>query len=323
MSADPSSNASPARRPSTGVRATTSRPSGTPRPARKRVYVKVAMPGISGVVSAGQLRPGSADYEDARHLMTHDLNAVLDGAFRAGAVEAVVYDAHAEGRNVNLDALDERALVIAGRPEPQDDFFYGLDESFAALFLVGFRARAQAPGALLAGTYADDIVSLQVNETEVGEIGMEAALAGKFGVPLALLSGDSAAVQEVHELLGDDVETVQVKKAVGAGGAICLSAARAARLLREAAERAFIKAPSLPPVVFQAPTTLQVVFRRPESAAALARVASAHRAAEDTVRIEGSSVVDVFRTFVLARGLRPRDRLGRPHSPKTSTSASA
>lgn len=296
------------------------RSASTSRIARERIYVKVGMAGVSGVISPEQLRPGCQEYEDARHALAQDLRAVIEGALRGGASEALVYDAHLHGRNINLDVLDERVRVIAGRPEPRDGFFYGLDESFVALYLVGYRARAQAPGALLPGTYDDEIASLRVNETEVGEIGMEAALAGKFGIPLAFVSGDSATVRETHELLGDEVEAVEVKEALGPTSAICLPTAKTTKLLRAAAARAFQKARRLPAVVFRSPTTLHVEFRKPESAKALARTASARRVGECGVCIEGQGVVDVFRTFVQARSL---NRAPAAHSSRSSASASA
>jgi len=323
MTDDPSSGPLSHRQVSTELGCLGGGTGSTSRLARTRVYVKVAMAGISGVVASAQLRPGRADYEEARHMMTHDLNAVLDGAFRAGATEAVVYDNHADGRNVNLDALDERVVVIAGRPGPQDDFFYGLDDSFAALFLVGARARASTPRAVLARTYGDEIASLRVNDTELGEIGMEAALAGRFGVPLALVSGDAAATREACELLGDDVQTVAVKEAVGAGGAVCLPCGRTAKMLREAAERAYAKAPVLPPLVFPSPVALQIVCWQEAQAATLARVASARRVAEDAVCIEAPGILEAYRTFVLAHGLARARHSVRSHGPSTSTSASA
>jgi D-amino peptidase len=230
-----------------------------------------------------------------------DVCAVLDGAFGAGCEEAVVYDDHADGRNLDLDALDARAAVISGRPEPRGDFFYGLDDSFCALFLVGYRARAESAGALLPQTYAEDIACLRVNESELGEIGVEAALAGKFGVPLAFVSGDAAVVGEARQLLGDDVEAVEVKRAITGTAGMLLPASRTSRVLRAAAARAMAKTRTLPPVVFQSPTTLEVVFNRSESADAIQGRPEVERVGEFTVRTRGPSILEAYRAFVAAR----------------------
>jgi len=266
-----------------------------------KIYIKADMEGISGIVSREQLQAGTAEYENARRLLMHDLSAVLDGAFGAGCTEAVIYDGHFTGRNVDLDSIDRRASVISGKPLPKDGFFYGLDDSFYALFLVGFHARAGAADALMPHTYDDDIATVRVNGTEVGEIGMEAALAGKFGVPLAFVSADSGGVREARELLGEDVEAVEVKQALSATSGVCLPVAKTATLLREGAARAIRKAPTIPPVVFQSPTALEVTFTNPDSAAALDRMPSIERTGQNTVRTEGPNIVAAYRNFVLAR----------------------
>jgi len=285
-----------------------------------RVYVKVDMDGVSGIVSPEQVRPGSPEYEGARRLLMHDVSAVLDGAFAAGCTEAVIYDMHGQGRNLDLESLDRRAVAICGKPPPTDDFFYGLDESFHALFLVGCHARAGAHGALMPHTYDHEIVSLKVNETELGEIGMEAALAGKFGVPLALVTGDSGAVREARELLANDVEAVEVKRAVSAGSAVCLPAARTEKLLSEAARQAVRRAPTVPPVVFQSPTTLEATFRSSAAAAALQGAPGIERVGECAVAATGPSIVAAYSAFVLAR-LRAAPTRLTPQPDKTSSRA--
>jgi len=271
-----------------------------------KVYIKVDMEGISGIVSREQVRPGTAEYESARHMLAQDLNAVLEGALSAGCTEAIVYDGHSAGRNVDVESLDRRASVISGKPQPKDSFFWGLDDSYRALFLVGFHARAGAPDALMPHTYDDDIASVKVNGAEVGEIGLEAALAGKFGIPLVFISGDSGAVCEAKDLLGEDVQTVEVKKAITATSAICMPSAKTTDLLRGAAVRAVRNASAVPPVVFQSPTTLEVTFNKAESAAALESLPGIERTGDSTVRAQGPHILAAYRDFVIARGQNGR-----------------
>jgi D-amino peptidase len=275
-----------------------SRPTGS---TPCKVHIKVDMEGISGVVSPEQLRAGTPEYDYARRMLMHDLQAVLDGVFSAGCTEAVIYDAHGNGRNIDLAAVDSRAMVISGRPMMQRGLFSGLDESFSALLLVGYHAQANASQAVLPRTYDDDIAAMRLNETELGEVGMEAALAGEFGVPLAFVSGDSATTREARDLLGSDVETVEVKEAISATSAMCLPAARTTKLLREAASRAVRRASTVPPVLFQSPTTLDVMFTTPESAAAIEGVIGIERTGEFSVRAQGDSVLETYLLIAQAR----------------------
>jgi len=271
------------------------------RPLPHKVYIKVDMEGVSGVVSPEQVRPGSPEYEYARRMLMHDLKAVLDGAFAAGCLEAVIYDAHLNGRNIDLDLIDSRAVVITGRPGLLNGYFYGQELSICPLLMVGCHARAGTPKALLPRTYDDDIAEVRLNGTPLGEVGMEAALAGEHGVPLAFVSGDSAAVREARELLGSDVQAVEVKTAISPTGGVCLPAARTGKLLREATVRAVRGAANVPPLVFQTPVTLEVSFTNPESAGALEGMEGIERTDETSVRVRGQSVVAAYRLFVSAR----------------------
>ncbi len=104
-----------------------------------KAFVKVDMEGVTGVVDPEQLYPGGPEYAFGRRMMMHDLCAVLDGILSVEGAEAVVYDMHARGRNVDLERLPPGVSVLCGRPTFEDDFCFGLDESFDALFLVGAR----------------------------------------------------------------------------------------------------------------------------------------------------------------------------------------
>jgi len=160
---------------------------------------------------------------------------------------------------------------------------------------------AGAADALLARTCADDIAGLSINGSELGEVGLEAALAGEAGVPLAFASGDEACAGEARELLGDDVEAVVVKRALTPTSAFCLPLSRTNRLLREAAARAMRKAPHVPPVVFQSPTTLEVVLRDPAGAEALAGHEGIERLDANRVAAKARDILSAYRSFALAR----------------------
>ncbi|MBI3763102.1 MAG: M55 family metallopeptidase, partial [Chloroflexi bacterium] len=100
-------------------------------------------------------------------------------------------------------------------------------------------------------------------------IGLDAALAGHFGVPVIMLSGDQSASKEAQELIGHDVEVAVVKKAHGRYSAdltpipvaqekICEAAARAVTRLRNG------NAPK--PFVIPPPVKLTIEFARTDFA---------------------------------------------------------
>jgi D-amino peptidase len=269
-----------------------------------KIYVKADMEGVTGIVSPEQLYPDCSEYLLGRRMLMNDLNAVLEGIYSVQGAEALVYDMHGEGRNVDLEGLTVEVPVICGKPSFGDDFCFGMDDSVNAVFLVGSHACCGAPGAILCRTYDDCIEGIKINDTPVGEIGCEAALAGEFGVPLAFVSADSAGVREARELLGPELEAVEVKHAVSETAGICLPASDTRRLLRAAAAKAVQKASELPPMLFEAPTKLEVVYRTPQEAAAAESAPSAQRTGEKTVLFTGERFLAAYRSFVLSRERR-------------------
>jgi D-amino peptidase len=59
------------------------------------------------------------------------------------------------------------------------------------------------------------VSEVRLNNVPIGEIGIYGAYAGIYGVPVTLVTGDLAAVQEATELFGDDLITVAVKQGYG------------------------------------------------------------------------------------------------------------
>jgi D-amino peptidase len=79
---------------------------------------------------------------------------------------------------------------------------------------------------------------ISVNGQELGEIGLMAAIAGCYSVPIVFVSGDRAATAEAHGLLGDSVELVAVKDGHTRTCARCIHPERAHRLIHDGVVRA-------------------------------------------------------------------------------------
>jgi len=178
-----------------------------------RVYISVDMEGVAGVVHESQTDPTNpacaAEYARFRRLMTAEANAAIEGALAAGATKLVVNDSHWFMRNLLAEELHQAAELLSGDPKPQS-MVEGIDGGFDAALFIGYHARAGTRHAILDHTYADRIHDVRLNGRPVGELGINAAFAGVAGVPVALVSGDSALVAEARELLGDHVAAVVV-----------------------------------------------------------------------------------------------------------------
>jgi len=180
-----------------------------------KVFISVDMEGISGIVHSDQTTSGTAEYGSGRKWMAQDVNAAVEGALAAGATEVVVNDSHGSMRNIDPDDLHPRAVLISGTPKPLS-MMQGIDASFAACLFIGYHAKAGTEDAILDHTISGSVVrAIKVNGIEMPELGLNAAIAGTYGVPVVLVSGDTAVCRQAGEVLGKDVVTVAVKEAYG------------------------------------------------------------------------------------------------------------
>ena len=223
----------------------------------EKYMVRCDIEGVSGVVSYEQAEPGKPEFALGQRLFMSDLLALMEGLNKGGADEIVVYDEHYYGRNIDIDQLPENVTVICGKPPYRTDWAGGLDASFAGLILLGLHSKRNS-GELLHHSYEPDIDDLILNGVSVGEIGMEAAIAGDWGVPLVLITADSAGVKEAESLV-PGVVGVSVKKSLSPESGACLSARRSAHLIRDAAEQIVGTPPPVEPYRVTDPE-LKVVF---------------------------------------------------------------
>jgi D-amino peptidase len=246
-----------------------------------KIYILCDMEGTSGIWRQEQVAPGSSHYQEGCHLLMGDINAAIAGAIDGGATELVVCDTHAMGWNVQVDQMDVRAeyeTPVSACPMPS------LDESFAGLILTGHHAMAGTIDGFLDHTMSPDHwFRFCINGREVGEIGMETAYAGHFGVPLIMVSGDEAACREA-ETLGAGIVTVPVKRGLGRNRARCLPPEKARAQIREGAAKAVRAASVLRPWKVETPITLDLTFARSDYADQAATAEGVERVDARTVR---------------------------------------
>ncbi|MFC7303940.1 M55 family metallopeptidase [Streptomyces monticola] len=230
-----------------------------------KVLISVDMEGISGVVHGAETQPDRYDYERGRALMTAEANAVIAGVLDAEPGAAVwVVDAHGPFRNLLPEELDRRAHLVRGKPRPLG-MLGGLDEHTDAVVLVGYHARAGAGPAVLAHTMSDAILDVRVAGRSLGEIGLNAHMAGALGAPVVLLSGDDVACAELHELLPSAL-TVAVKQALGQAAAVALHPEEARERLRRAAAEAITRRAQVAPLTLAGPLDVEVDLHSPVTA---------------------------------------------------------
>lgn len=263
-----------------------------------KILLAADMEGITGVVHWDHVSPDHADYKRFRKAMTDDVNAAVRGVYEAGADEVWVADGHAHGRNLLIEALDARAQLQCGSPSPFA-MLTGIDHDVDGVGFIGYHARAGAAHAVLDHTWSSSRVhNVWLNETRVGEIGLNAAVCGHFDAPVVMLSGDQTACAEAQALLGD-VECAVVKEATGRMSARCLPVEQAQSHIQDAARRAVERlAQGTAPAPWSPtpPITLVVEFTTSEMADNAALLPGTERD-ERRVHYTAEDMVTVYRAF--------------------------
>jgi D-amino peptidase len=180
-----------------------------------KVFISVDMEGIAGVVTSSETGASGSDYGYFRRIMSAEANAAVLGVFDAGATEVVVRDSHGSARNILPDMLDRRARLIRDWSGGPKWMMEGIDASFDAVVFIGYHAKAGTPNAVIDHTDNGNVVDFAINGTSLPEAGINALMAGSYGVPVVFVAGDQAICDQVSDLFGN-IATVATKQGIGA-----------------------------------------------------------------------------------------------------------
>jgi D-amino peptidase len=274
-----------------------------------KVYISCDLDGVCGVVDRDQLfDSASADYRHACHLLTAEVNAAVSGALAAGATDVVVNDGHYRMRNLVPDELHPRARLIAGRFKP-GFMVEGLDSSFGVALFVGYHAAVGVADGTLNHTY--HAYELRLNDLVCSEGTINAAVAGHYGVPVGLVTGDTATITTLRAQLGEGLRGVAVKEGITRLAARHLMSVHEAReAIESEAEQAVRDAAegrSPAPLDLGSPVTMRLTFKETVYADGAAMLHGAERLDGRTLQWRFDNVLDAYRTFVvtyyLSRGV--------------------
>jgi D-amino peptidase len=178
-----------------------------------KVFISADLEGIWGVVSSRQTEGDNPDYSRARLLMTREVNLLCENLFRQGASEIVVNDSHNTMDNLLVEEIHPDVSLISGYPK-QLSMMEGIDDTFDCAMLIGCHPKVGTAQGIFDHTYAEHIVAeLCINGKVVGEAGLNALVAGHFGVPVVLVAGDDKVTRDVQQEIGP-IETVAVKQSI-------------------------------------------------------------------------------------------------------------
>lgn len=179
----------------------------------QKIYINTDLEGISGVFNFTQTREkGSPENLLACDYFMEDLSAVIDGLIDGGASEIIVLDGHGN-QAVIPHLMHPGATYITGKPRPGAGNLSLLDSTFDAMVMVGFHAMNGTPDGVLHHTQSSRSENKYwYNGVESGELFQNAVIAGYYGVPVVMVTGDEATCREARHFFGDECITVATKK---------------------------------------------------------------------------------------------------------------
>ena len=264
-------------------------------PKAKKVFMITDMEGVSGILDSDMqcLPYKSPRWEESHKLLTGEVNAAVDGLLTGGATDVVVWDGHDSSQSLSVLDIHPKARLLAGVPiSPTLE----LDPSYSAVIFIGQHAMAGARTGILSHSYSSlGIQNIWVDGKPTGEIGARVMLAGHFGIPVIMLSGDTAACAEIHDYV-PRAECAEVKSGVSRTAGFMLSHPAACDLIRFKVLRAMHRLGEFQPYRTSGPTEVKVEFTT-RGERDFQRREGVERLDERTWVFRGKDIVDAWLKF--------------------------
>jgi D-amino peptidase len=261
-----------------------------------KILISADIEGIGGVVRSEHSGVQGREYAQARRFMTEEVNAAVRAAFDGGAAEVLVVDAHNVGLNLLPESLDERARLIMGSPRPLA-MMEGVDRGIAAACFIGYHGMAGSADAAIAHIFHGRVAELRFNGLRVGEIGLNALLAGYYQVPVVMISGDETACREARELI-PGIAMATVKESIGAYAGICLHPSRCRDLIYTAVSKALSQIDTYEPLTLKGEeATMEIRFTTASSVDRALRLPGTERVNGNTLLYRAPNYLLAFQAF--------------------------
>ena len=222
-----------------------------------KFMIAVDYEGLACVVGSNSAAPDNFAF--ARREAAREASAAARALFDGGASQVLVWDNHGNGENIWYDRLDPRCEILMGVGFNRR--FPGLDESFEGVLMVGYHAMEGVENAVLSHTYSHAGYSgIEVGGKPVGEIPLDASVAGELGVPVIFLSSDDWGCSEGLRYL-PWIENVTTKTGLGYNCARSKHPLVVENEIYAAVEKAMNNMDRMKPFGFEKPTNVTIRYR--------------------------------------------------------------
>jgi len=266
-----------------------------------KLFVSCDMEGTAGVSSWQQVdaRSYTPEYAVFQKYMTGEVRAAIEGARSAGATEVLINDSHGPMRNLLLDELPHDVRVLFGNRKPLS-MAQNLSREFAGVFFTGYHGAVGDLNATLSHTYAPSVIyEVRINGISCSEALLNAGVAGYFGVPVLLITGDRTTVEGARSHM-PWLTGVVVKESIGNFAVESMSPAAAREAIRAGAAQAMAGAAGAKPYAFASPVTMKIDVVGVQQADVIEVIPGFTRTGGRQVTFVHDDYLTVFRAFVAA-----------------------
>ena len=219
-----------------------------------KLFIMTDLEGVSGIVDWDKHEKASPEEKAYQEfLMTNDVNGAVEGALKGGATEVWVAECH----TIDIRQIHPRAMLYKTAEHKVTPAILGMKKGkWDAMAFIGNHPMAGTINGVLAHTQNLRVAAIRLNGLLVGEFGIQAAMAGDFGMPMIMVSGDREACRQAKKLI-PKIETAVVKYGTSERSAWCLPPAKTRQLISAKMENAVKNWKKIKPLAIKGP----VVFR--------------------------------------------------------------
>lgn len=227
--------------------------------AQKKIYIMTDLEGVSGVFKFAQTREKDTPLNiQACEYFMQDLAAVVRGLREGGATEILIIDGHGS-QAIIPHMMEPGAKYVTGMPRP--GYLWGLDSSYVGMVQFGAHAMMGTADGILCHTQSSKTENRYwYNGVESGELAQCAAIAGYYGVPTILVTGDVATCREATKFFGPECVTIAVKEGLARESALLYPFEQSHKALYEGAKKAMSQISKCKPYILTTPIKAKMEY---------------------------------------------------------------
>lgn len=263
------------------------------------LFISFDLEGISGVSSWRELKADSSALLTTRQLATEEVNAAIRGVKTSikKIGEILVCDSHAHGENLLISQLERGTHLVRGSPRKYY-MMEGISRRFDVVFFIGYHPMAGTQSGGMDHSYSSSVIyNIKINGEDVGETEINAALAGHFGVPLGLVTGDDLLAKEVRKFFGSRLETVISKYGISRFSAKCRHPADVQEEIEKKSRKVVKKISLLKPFVFKKPLRAEFQLVNSVMGDAAEPISGIKRISARTLRYTARDILEFYRVM--------------------------